>query len=258
MFQIFKASKDQIISKIVRKYKDSEIFELEVPYNNETFNNRFMFYTSDNEFIKSIESKLKSKKISFLKNDSIMIISGESKVLFLIVNYDGIIDCIDFIDLHLKNDHRTKMTDIHLKMIKFEMERLLSFNNSTLNELKKEFNDISFSKGSVTINTLITPDFVLYKDKTYRLSPDISEPITSIKIYITPDNKITRVKISGEHPNADENGWYCLGFLKFAPLTVMFIQKLIDNMKLYNLTDCYNNRLTKLVKKNILKGELYH
>ena len=64
-------------------------------------------------------------------------------------------------------------------------------------------------------------------------------PITSITIFTDPNSQISSVRLNEKHPNADENGWFCLGKLKRSKITVDNINRLIELIKCYKLDDCY-------------------
>lgn len=134
----------------------------------------------------------------------------------------------------------TFMTDlINYMSIDFKTNENI---NNFINTIKSMFNVYDVNENSIKITLNIVPD--KYISGTER-APIINnmyrgDLIQNIKITFNPDLYVTSVQLmDGKHPNADKDGFYCLGELKFKKLDDCFIFKLIENMKIYNLIDCY-------------------
>ena len=127
----------------------------------------------------------------------------------------------------------------------------LKYHKNCLENISKHYDNFAIKRDCLEIFQEIVPDKILYKTNSYCMPKQKSSKIDKIEIYTDPGGGITSVKIHGEHPNADKNGWFCLGSLKHLQLNKEGIDQLISNITYYKLDDCYwdNSKVKNLIKE---------
>lgn len=126
-------------------------------------------------------------------------------------------------------------------------------NYCNLTEIKNKFDSIIVDKNKLILNLDIIPEKVITnQNKLYLLPIEFKRKnvIKRLEFEIDNFNKIISLKIDNYHPNSDDNGFYCLGNLRFENLNLLNICSIIDSIKVWNLISCYNIPVNLLDKLN--------
>jgi len=223
---------------INRKVRECELFKYHIPFMMQLVNNynNLRFYKTDEahkKFWIDIISKETNKTIC-INRDSIIIIGDEIDVILF--RWNGLYDVVDIFNKGLDNTQLQR----NIFLIRYDIKKYLSTLSDSYSKLIKTFPNIVINNDNVDIYEKIEPNNALLKGgKLVSIPIEKRLPITKITIYSDPSSSITSVKLNGKHPNADSNGWFCLGKLKKSPLDIDTIYKLIELVKCYKLDDCY-------------------
>lgn len=164
------------------------------------------------------------------------IIVGCKSMLIFLYNWSGLYDVADFIQEHLLKTIDSKRK---VKLVKYDIERSLTSLSNTFKEVITKIPNIIIHGDKLELAGDICPNMMLYKGTMINIPDKYKITISKISIYTDPSGYITSVYLKGKHPNANSDGWYCLGELKLMQLSVEAINTLISQIKIYKLDDCY-------------------
>jgi hypothetical protein len=95
-------------------------------------------------------------------------------------------------------------------------------------------NDLSI----ILHNTITTQRY--YKNKKLFFMPECyREEYNNTIIRLTINNELYAVELNRSHPNADKHNYLCIDHIKFKPISVDIINKIIEKIEIINLDDCY-------------------
>lgn len=233
--KIFTSNKSCSLSTFIHnKIKGGQLFEHRLPFMY-VLGRDISFYKTDisykNEWLSFLNNKNDIEVINGYKS---IIIIHDSSIITILFEWNGLYDLINLFE-----KFKDSSTSRKLFIAKYDIDKCLGYLSERFSEVVKEFDGLVIKGETIEIYNTITPDKAVIKNKILKIPEDERIPITRICIYTDPSCMITSVRLHGKHPNADSNGWYCLGNLKFIPLSVESIKKLIENIKCYKLQDCY-------------------
>jgi hypothetical protein len=170
-------------------------------------------------------------------NDAVALL-GHNKLALVIYNSDGLLDVGDYIWDCLKDNEKIKR---NISLIKNTLKNYRP--NINLKEIMDKY-ETSISESTLEIFVDIIPDSMI------DTNPDGLDIVTSIPknkrviisklgIEYNSNGQILSVKLPCNHPNADEDGYYCIGSRKWDKLNLKNVDYLVNRIKTYNLTDCY-------------------
>lgn len=221
---------------IQKEIKRGMLFEHRLPFMDILDSRNLSFYKTDIS-----EKSAWLNFIAQLNNDievinahKSIIIIDQNKIITILFEWSGLYDL-----LHLFEKFKDASMSRKLFIVGYDIEKCLSYLSERFSEVVNHFDGMVIKGEKIEIFNRIIPDKALTKTKVVTIPQCDRIPIEKLDIYIDPSCAITSVRLYGEHPNADSNGWYCLGDLKFSPLSVETINKLIEQIKCYQLKDCY-------------------
>jgi len=154
----------------------------------------------------------------------------------IITEWSGLTEFIKYFKDKFKNN-----PDINTKILilEHEINRCLTTIKDTRTKLFEFYPDLIEKDMGIEIRTNIKTKYFVEKDKIYSIPTNKMITINKLNIYTDSNGYITSVKLDSKHPNADDNGWYCLGKLKYLPLSVESVELLKSKIEAINLDDCY-------------------
>lgn len=220
-----------IIRKIIKK---RILFELKMPHFLESITKKISFYKTNNlEYL----NEFNINKFYTFKGNNCIILYEKEDIYVIVSEWKGFEEFINFFKEKFKNN---KDLNARLNIIEYEIKRCLNTLNNNFNKLLIKFPDMIIRNMGVEIEMNIIVDNVLTSRNIIKNIPKEKRlKIDKINIYTDPNGYITSVKINGIHPNADKDGWFCLGDLKYLPLTKESIDLLKSRLEIANLLDCY-------------------
>jgi len=220
-----------IIQKIIKK---RILFELKMPYFLESLTKKISFYKTNNlDYLKEFNIN----KFCAFKGNSCLILYEKEDIYVIVSEWKGFEEFINFFKEKFKNN---KDLSARLHIVEYEIKRCLNTLNNNFNKLLTKFPDMIIKNMGIEIDMKINVDKALIsEDRIVDIPKEKRLKIDKINIYTDPNGYITSVKINGIHPNADKDGWFCLGYLKYLPLTEESIDLLKSRLEIANLSDCY-------------------
>jgi len=233
---IFGIGKSYDLLGFIKKQVDNgNLFEHRLPFMDILDNRNLIFYKTD--------MSIKHKWLDFLTNvnsdDEIIrayksiIIIHQNKIITILFEWDGLYDLV-----HLFEKFKDASMKRKLFIVRYDIDKCLSYLSERFSEVVDSFKGLVIKGEKIEIYNSIIPDKALMRNIVCIPQKD-RIPIEKIDIYVDPSCAITSVRLYGKHPNADNSGWYCLGDLKFLPLSVESINTLVEQIKCYQLRDCY-------------------
>lgn len=225
-----------LLSFIQKQVDNGNLFEHRLPFMDILDSRNLIFYKTD--------MYMKNKWLGFLTHaddeDEIIrayksiIIIHQNKIITILFEWDGLYDLV-----HLFERFKDDSMNRKLFIVKYDIDKCMSYLSKRFSEVVDGVEGLVIKGEKIEIYNTIIPDKALIKNKVMIIPPKDRTNIEKIDIYVDPSCAITSVRLYGSHPNADNNGWYCLGDLKFLPLSVESINSLIEQIKCYQLRDCY-------------------
>lgn len=233
---VFNIGKSCDLSKFIeRQINNGALFEHRLPFMDILDSRNLRFYKTDKSTKKEWLEFLKDKNdLNVVSGYRSIIIISQNKISTILFEWRGLYELVRLFEKFKDDSMKRK-----LFIIRYDIDKCLSYLSERFSKVVKEFEGLVIKGEKIEIFKLIVPDKALTKNKAVFIPEHDRLPIPKIDIYIDPSCTITSVRIYGEHPNADDNGWYCLGDLKFSPLSVESINRLIEQIKCYHLNDCY-------------------
>jgi len=231
----FTTNKSYTLSKyITTKVKNGVLFEHRLPFM-DVIGRNLSFYKTDisnkNEWLAFLNNK---NNIDVINGYKSIIIIDDGKIITILFEWNGLYDLINLFE-----NFKDETTSRKLFIAKYDIDKCLSCLSERFSEVVREFEGLVIKGEVIEIFNTITPDKAIIRNKVFTIPEDERIPIHKICIHTDPSCMVTSVRIIGKHPNADSKGWYCLGDLKFLPLNIETIYKLIEQIKCYQLQDCY-------------------
>ena len=171
--------------------------------------------------------------------------------IYIIKDLYGIVEMQN----HLKNIYKNNSK---MDYVNFSIKEILTKTNININEIKQKYPNLELTSRGSVIKTQIIPQFVLYGHNSHFEKIDSSlnvNIINTLEIILTNQENITSVILDNDHPNANKIRMYCLGNFKFSNFNLNTLDKIINSIRIYNLTDCYY--IPKGFEKYIHKGDKY-
>lgn len=219
---------------INNKMRNGLLFEHRLPFM-DVLGRNICFYKTDisyrNEWLSFLNNKTDIEVIQGYKS---LIIIDDNKIIDILFEWNGLYDLINLFE-----KFKDSATSRKLFIAKYDIDKCLGCLSERFSEVVKEFEGLIIKGEVIEIFNTIIPDKAIIRNKILKIPEGEIIPINKISIHTDPSCMVTSVRIQGKHPNADSNGWYCLGNLKFLPLSVDTIKKLIEQIKCYQLNDCY-------------------
>lgn len=160
----------------------------------------------------------------------------DNKTLSILI--DDIDEASDYIGEFLKESPFGETEAIKKKIpyINQDLKRLI---NKDLKPFIRDYH-VYIDGPEITIGDVgIVPKYI-YKNRKVRTIPKgKSWPINSVVVTTTPNNQILSLKLDNVHPNADEDGFFCLSSSFYATLTIETFRDIVNQIRIYNLDDCY-------------------
>jgi hypothetical protein len=163
-----------------------------------------------------------------------IIMIGEDRIITILFEWIGLYDFVNVFERFKDQNLKRK-----LFLVKCEIKKCLNHLSEQFSSVLSHFDNIAVDKDKIEFHKSIIPDKAYIGNILVNIPEEDRTEINKIEIFVDSSGLITSVRLNGLHPNADNNGWYCLGSLKFSPLTVDNIYKLIENIKCFHLSDCY-------------------
>lgn len=233
---VFNIGNSYDLSNFIKKQIDNGLlFEHRLPFMDILDSRNLIFYKTD--------ISTKTMWINFTNNLSDMevikcyrsiIIIDQNKIITVLFEWSGLYDLV-----HLFEKFKDSGMSRKLFIVKYDIDKCLSYLSEKFSEVVSEFDGLVVTGEKIELFNRIIPDKAVLKHKLVEIPIEDRIPIEKIDIYIDPSCTITSVRLYNKHPNADPNGWYCLGDIKFSPLCVDSINRLIEQIKCYHLNDCY-------------------
>jgi len=233
---IFNIGKSCDLSKFIEKQiNNGALFEHRLPFMDILDSRNLRFYKTDNSTKKEwLEFFRDNHDLEIINGYKSIIIIDQNKISTILFEWSGLYELVRLFE-KIKDDSVKRK----LFIVRYDIDKCLSYLSERFLEVVKNFKGLVIKGEKVEIYNTIKPDKALIKNNVVSIPKYDRLPIEKVDIYIDPSCTITSVRLHGEHPNADNNGWYCLGNLKFSPLSVASINKLIEQIKCYHLNDCY-------------------
>jgi hypothetical protein len=168
-------------------------------------------------------------------NDQSIIFLGSKSVLMILFNWSGLHELVDFIEKNLLKINNERK----VRLIKYDIDRCLTNLSKNFKDIIKSFPDMIIKNDCLELVNPLIPDKILSQNKLNDIPIEKQIKIVKLSIYTDHNGFITSVRLKGKHPNANPEGWYCLGTLKLMPLTHETINLLLSQIKVYKLDDCY-------------------
>jgi hypothetical protein len=186
-------------------------------------------------------SKL-DKHIQQHVNSNFIIIYENNRVVIILLNQVYSLDCIR---LYLEETNPSDYPEYKLincsKTCKYDIDRIKNCNTHIISEIRNKYHHITYVKSILYLNEVsIFPDKYIHgkPPKIYSIVHDKLNPIHDISITVDPMFKINSIHAYGTHPNF-KDGYWCLGKFQDYPLNLNTVTAILENMKIYNLNDCY-------------------
>lgn len=139
------------------------------------------------------------------------------------------------------------MTGNQLRYISYDLYNYYSnqYKLPLVKELSESFNSVCINKHMLIINDYITPKHFIYDghNKIEIIPDDCKTTIYQLKFITNHNNELLEVLVSSDnknHPNINpKDNKYCIGNYRYNYLTKDLVIKIVNEMKVYNLTNCY-------------------
>ena len=230
------------IERTIKSLVDKNIlFEQRLPFIPKLLPIEMKLYKTTTHHKNKILSLFKDFDLHHIKENSILIL-GSVKLFYIVFDWLGLLDLKDSINNinFVTNNEKIKN---NLDIIDYEIKRCISMLNASTRNVIKNFSNCSIQNSGITMYEKIVPEMVVnYNNICKKITSKPINEINKIEFFTDPSGNITNVQIDNKHPNADENGWYCLGDLKFSHLETESINKILDSIKIYNFKDSYWKR----------------
>lgn len=229
-------------SLIKKKLDEGKLSEHKLPFINKLNTSAdFKFYKTDEKnkqfWIEEID-KLDKDSMCVYTGYKIITIFKDNSIITIVFDWIGLKELIKiFEDNPMFSDESSKRK---LFIVRYDLSNYLNNLNKNYESIIAEFKDIVIQNDTIILYRKIIPTTaVVNKYNKVKIPEDCAIPIERVVIYSNPSGLISSVKIIGKHPNADKDGWFCLGELKMIPLSVNAIYNIIAQIKCYKLDDCY-------------------
>lgn len=241
LFGSFFSSGDEQLQEFIDTRKNKDIFPTEIPGIGNIFKsiNGIEFYSSTPEFYPKLMRSIRNQdKLKLYRTPTLLVVAAKTKTIFIIFNNStSLHDLLDFIKIHVKNES-IKNFERKLKLAECEIKRSIELNSELIQQIKQKYQRILPFPHGIEFRINITPNKFIHEDKVKPIPKEYRETIEKFSIYIDPMGKINAIYCDGVHPNV-KNGWYCLGDLQGQSLDLNTIDRIIAQLKIYNLNDCY-------------------
>jgi len=183
-----------------------------------------------------VESLESLKNVGVWVGYGSLIVVENEKITVILLKWNGLYEVLSFIEKFFKNENLKRK----IFLARYSVKRCLLGLSESFSNITRNFKDVAINGDYIELFRRITPDkAIVAGNELLKIPLEDRIPIDKLEIYMDHSGSLTSVRIKGKHPNADECGWYCLGELKFRPLSTETINKLIACIKCYQLNDCY-------------------
>jgi hypothetical protein len=164
---------------------------------------------------------------------------------------EGFLDCCEYTKIKYSADKDLKTKSIY-RMVILEIGRYSGNMIKTKKEIFEKFPNTEINPMGVVLNINVEPFYYVsgnpprIRELPHKYRKNI---ITKIELNTNPFGDLCSAKIDNYHPNADDRGKFCLGNLRFQPLSITLIESLIKTLSIYNLTNCYSIPDKELIKE---------
>ena len=240
--KLFGTYKFSLKTLINEKLDEGEIIQHKLPFiDNLEKSLEFKFYKTDYKnkyfWIEAISDKLKVKH-TYTGYNLIVVFDG-NVVTTIVFDWVGLKE-LGYIFENSNIFGKDGNFYRKLFLFKHDIETHLKSLSKNYKEVLDSFPDIAIKNDVIELQRTIIPNRAyINKNSVVEIPKESAIPITKIIIYTDPSGLISSVNIIGKHPNADKNGWFCLGNLKMIPFCVKSINTLTEQIKSYKLDDCY-------------------
>jgi len=186
----------------------------------------FTFYKSTRSFLEKLESN-----IFIIKNTHVVIVNNNNKFIVFLSDWVGLIDVFEFTKSYLSNG-------VRIDHIKFQIMKTLSRLNEGIQEIIRTRNAV-VEDGDIILYERIIPSKIIINNVVKNIEPQYKTSINKLHFQTDPNGLLISLKIDELHPNADSNGYYCLGNMKYLPLNIYTIKSVIAQLEFYRLDDSY-------------------
>jgi hypothetical protein len=178
----------------------------------------------------SIETHLKNvKDKAIVYYTYFIVIYDVSHTVFIVDKLQHIKHIAEYLKVNIQNSDCDQYID-DIENYKYEL----------LDHDLLQNNTIKLSENLVTVYKQIIPSHYVKDKRIYDIPDEMKIRICSFEITINSRNEIIALQLDNNtHPNADKNGFYCLGQHKHQKLTDKIVKELYDRISIYNLDDCY-------------------
>jgi len=234
--RVFSIGKPCDLTNYIEKQMSNGIlFEHRLSFMDLLDSRNLKFYKTDMSRKKNWLNFLNNKDdIEIIKGYKSIIIIDKNKIITILFDWSGLYELVRLFENIADDSMKRK-----LFIVKYDVEKCLSHLSKKFSEVISKFKGIVINGESLEIFNIIIPDKAIIINKVISIPKQDRIPINKIDIYVDPSCAITSVRLYGQHLNSDSNGWYCLGNLKFSPLSIDTINRLIEQIKCYQLQDCY-------------------
>lgn len=113
-------------------------------------------------------------------------------------------------------------------------------------EISTMFDSVCLTKHMLIVNDTITPTHFIYDNhnKIELIPDDCKTTIYQLKFITNNHNELLEVIVNSDnknHPNINPtDSKYCIGNYRYNYVTKDLVVKIVNEIKIYNLTNCYN------------------
>jgi len=241
---ITKSKLDKSLNNFIKEKIDSgDLYENNIILSAKIFegSNNFKLYKSSNKLRKKITKQAKANKLKILDGEDTLVVLGQNNFSIIVFNWMGLNEIVKFYE---KKFGKKKEFKKKIFLLEYDIRRCLTHLSECYKELTKKHPNVVTTDLGIEIYEKITVNNIYVSDGDNNLIKKIPKKdvltINRVCIDTDPNGLIISVKLDIKHPNCDKNGYYCLGDnLLFKPLTSQSLKKILQQIKIMNLLNCY-------------------
>ncbi|MCK5021128.1 MAG: hypothetical protein KAS32_29225 [Candidatus Peribacteraceae bacterium] len=232
-------TQDEVIEKFINiNLKNKTVTRFRMPFIDSALKGflEIQFFNADRAFSNTLKSLIEKHNIRHQQRFNTTLLIGNKNIYSILYSPEGMVETVNAL-YHITDKNDEELRE-QLTTVRFQLQGCSNRLCTPFQEIAQDL-PVVLMDNCIELHQNIIPDKFVHNGNLSEILEGNRITINKLTIYSNPDGELLSVRTQGFHPNSDDNGWYCLGELKFKRLTKDLIYKLIDELKYYRLDDCY-------------------
>lgn len=216
--------------KLNNFYQTQEIIGTNDISKEENFFSCYKAYKDLNDIYKYFENEV---KVQHQLYEGFLVAYDEERLVVIIKNSKYLSEVGKIIEDAF--GHNQKVRE-NIYIIKYELSCLRP--KTGLSEVLDKYHAY-VNNNTIFIHKKIVPKHYVISGSLRKIPDEKRIEINKIQINFDHNFNLLSMRIDARHPNADSNGYYCLGDYKNNRISAQLLEELFKRMETYNLDDSY-------------------